>query len=488
MRPAHLVAVGAVTLSLLAGTGTPAYAGAGWKKTVKRLFKRPFTRTQVIVPGDDRTGFLHPLQHVDGIAVFGKNDAKDPSVQRSSYELGEQIAIEGFAIATGGGKGLPKLAEDGAFFRGGHTVAFTPQGSFDAHKKSHDGDTKQTTHLVLVGTGGGTGAIAREAPMAESVRAGIYVNGGSGTFGELMALLHNPRGVVGLLKGSGGVADFAEKGILPYAGLPSGRFAVRVQSDSRQLVKDVAAAYRKLPAEAQTSGSQRLINPGKPQRILSDEQREDRVVASLFSQDPRMSKEDSAAVSRLAELWSQQAKSVAKKGGVLVVPIQNNAQEPGLEGVDSEVVFVKPYAPPSSATPSRVSADGRQIAASKQSNANSKRSARFLGLGESNLNAFINAREASQDADVVFLTSAHYTNLSALAYALRDDRKPIIAVLRSKSTHGDKIGPMVEAIDAKAYGKRFVEADTPEELVEKVKAAVEKRGKVAISADAKSVD
>jgi hypothetical protein len=155
-------------------------------------------------------------------------------------------------------------------------------------------------------------------------------------------------------------------------------------------------------------------------------------------------------------------------GGLIVTPASEDATR--LVASGSEVVVVHAGDAPRdpSVIAARTSVEGERTAASLGRD-------RYLGLGDSNLNPFIAAREASQDADVVFLSSAHYKNLSVLAYALRDDRKPVIAVLRSRSTNADKIGAMVKVMEAKAYSERYVEADTPEELVKLTAAAVRKR-------------
>lgn len=450
-----------------------------FKRQVKRVFGVRGKPT-VITPGERSLRVTLPDAPV--WAAFGKNDAKAKGVKRASNLLGRSIARAGFTLATGGGQGLPKDTETGAYFSGGRTVAFTPKGTYADHHKSHKGNIGQTTDLVLVGTGGGSGTIAREGPMAQAADIASYANGGAGTFGEAMAQLHNRRGVMAALAGSGGVADglagWVTKGYL------NAKPTFRVVSDARPdaLVRKAADAYTAIGAGA-PRGQKTLVSPGRPKRVLGTLDRKGRVVASFLVGDERASPRDRAATIELVDAWSAASRDIAPEGGTNVLPSYPAVSTAVLSARSvrggARTVTISPLEAPRGARPAWT-LEGVEIPA--MTSMRDVKTA-YMAYGESETALFAAAREVTQDSDVVFLSSADYRNLSGLAYALRDERKPIIAVLANESTFGHKVPEIIKTIEPKAAATRVVVARTPQELVGKVKDALALRAKKA-AADA----
>ena len=94
----------------------------------------------------------------------------------------------------------------------------------------------------------------------------------------------------------------------------------------------------------------------------------------------------------------------------------------------------------------------------------------FLGYGDAKQAKFSATREVVQDANVVFITSAHMHNLAGLAHLMRRKDRPVIAVLRNKSTFGHKIVEMMQAIEGTTSLETLnvVVADTPADLIQAV--------------------
>jgi hypothetical protein len=202
-----------------------------------------------------------------------------------------------------------------------------------------------------------------------------------------------------------------------------------------------------------------LVAPGRPKKVLTDEDRSDRVVAALLANDERATKEDLRRTSDLSAAWARKSQELAPQGTTVLMPegeVSRAVAAPGLRAV-----FIAPNEMPAAAT---TSADR---------NANVRTAA--LGYGKSEMASFAAMREVVADAEVVFITSAHYHNASGLAYALRDDRKPIIAVLTNSSTHGDKLPEIIKVIEPKIDDRQLVVANNSEELVSKVIEAVRAR-------------
>ena len=477
----------AVGLTLIVPAAPHAHAGPRWNAT-KRAFatKSPGLAKLLGVKNEMKVFTVDPDQMTLTVpnqpvwAAFGKNDAKGDA-RTFSVALGKTLARRGFMLATGGGQGLPKDTEDGAYAVGGFTLAFTPKGSLKSHSESHEGNIGQTTHLIPTGTGGGAGTISREAPMAQAANHGVasYANGGPGTFGELTAMLHNDDGVLVFLKGTGGVADAAPGWLQWLDAKPS--FHAISGSDEHQLVQQAKKALPEQGLRFSKTRQLKLVSPGKQKDVLTEAETKNRSVAAFLTADPRVNVRDEERTDELRRLWAERSKELTGKPATLVVPstILDVTRHLQMETLASNHDVRTVLIGPDKAERVKDMKGVRSIG---------------LGLGDAEMGHFAAAREVTQHAEVVFFSSARYSNLSGLAYALRAKNEPIIAVLENKSTHGDKIAQMIDVIDTdRNAADRVVVASTPQALVEKVaftmkarKAAAEKAAKEA--KDAKKFD
>ncbi len=465
----------AVGITMIMPAAPSAQAGPRWNATKRTLAtKMPQVAKFLGVKNEMKVFTVDPEQMTLTVpnqpvwAAFGKNDAKG-AAKTLSVALGKTLPRRGFMLATGGGNGLPKDTEDGAYAAGAFTLAFTPKGSLASHSSSHDGNIGQTTHLILTGTGDGAGTISREAPMAQMANHGVasYANGGPGTFGELTAMLHNADGVLVFLKGTGGVAD-AAPGWLDWLDAKASFHAIS-GSDPHQLAQQAKKALPDQRPSGFGTRQVKLVSPGKPKDVLQEDELKNRSVAAFLTADPRVNVRDKERTDELRSLWASRSKELTGKPATLVVPstILDVTRHLQLE------MLADTYG-----------ARSVLIGPDKAERVKDMKGVRSLGLGlgDAEMGHFAAAREVTQHAEVVFFSSARYSNLSGLAYALRAKNEPIIAVLDNKSTHGDKIAEMIAVIDSEnVAADRVVVASTPTALVEKVaflmkarKAAAEK--------------
>jgi hypothetical protein len=85
----------------------------------------------------------------------------------------------------------------------------------------------------------------------------------------------------------------------------------------------------------------------------------------------------------------------------------------------------------------------------------------------SGVGQFASHREVVEDADVIFVTSAYFKNLSGVAFAMRQSKRAIIAVLELESTGSHALKNIFRAIGESS--SRFVFDRDPEKLAERVR-------------------
>lgn len=135
--------------------------------------------------------------------------ASGETVQRSyklAYKLGEAIAREHASLLTGATTGLPHYAAEGFMSvpkRHGVSVGFSPAVSFREHVALYRLPTKEFDYINFTGMA----YVGRDVHLVRSSDAIITVGGRMGSLHELSTALES-RKVVGVLLGSGGLADY----------------------------------------------------------------------------------------------------------------------------------------------------------------------------------------------------------------------------------------------------------------------------------------
>ncbi len=137
------------------------------------------------------------------IGVMGAADDTCPDAVRArAAELGRVIAHRGFILVTGACPGLPLECARGARELGGWSVGISPALSLDEHV--HRYRSPADAYDVLIFTG--SGLMGREVTNIRSSDMVAIIGGRSGTLGEF-AIAYDEGKLIGVLEGSGGIAD-----------------------------------------------------------------------------------------------------------------------------------------------------------------------------------------------------------------------------------------------------------------------------------------
>jgi len=135
--------------------------------------------------------------------------ASGATVQAShqlAYDLGKAIAVGGKTLTTGATVGLPWYAAQGAFSvkdRLGVSIGFSPASSFREHVTVYKLPTVEFDYINFTGMA----YVGRNVHLVRSSDAIITVGGRMGSLHEFVTAIES-RKVIGVLLGSGGLADY----------------------------------------------------------------------------------------------------------------------------------------------------------------------------------------------------------------------------------------------------------------------------------------
>ena len=144
------------------------------------------------------------------ICVSGAASGKTVEASHQlAYDLGKAIAEAGKTLTTGATVGLPWFAAQGAYRvkdREGVSVGFSPASSFREHVTVYKLPTVEFDYINFTGKS----YVGRDVYLVRSSDAVITVGGRIGSLHEFTTALLS-RKVVGVLLGSGGLADYVPK-------------------------------------------------------------------------------------------------------------------------------------------------------------------------------------------------------------------------------------------------------------------------------------
>ncbi len=147
------------------------------------------------------------------IGVFGANIEDVPEdVKEKARQIGREIAKRNHAVVTGACWGLPYLAVMAASELGGETIGFSPATDMKSHRKVFRYPTSGFSRLIFIPKEyehGDKEKICykyRNVSSVASIDAAVIINGRSGTLNEFLVAFDAGK-VIGILEGSGGVAD-----------------------------------------------------------------------------------------------------------------------------------------------------------------------------------------------------------------------------------------------------------------------------------------
>ena len=143
---------------------------------------------------------------VMGSAGNTSPDGSAGELRAKAEGLGRAIAARGCVVMTGGTTGLPHLAGAAAQREGALHVGVSPAADEREHVERYRLPVEGTDVLIYTGFG----LKGRNVVLVRSCDVVLIFRGGMGTLNEL-TIAHDEGRVVGCLKGTGGVADEAEK-------------------------------------------------------------------------------------------------------------------------------------------------------------------------------------------------------------------------------------------------------------------------------------
>jgi uncharacterized protein (TIGR00725 family) len=166
---------------------------------------------------------------VMGSAADFLTEAERERLSIVAQQLGAAIARRGFVLLTGATTGLPDMVSRAAGAHGCLTIGISPAASREEHitewKLPPDGAQ------VIIYTG--FGLKGRNVINIRASDIVIIFGGGMGTLNEF-TIAYDEGKVVGVLRGSGGVADQIDS-IINFAGKP-GRHLVLYDEDPEALI------------------------------------------------------------------------------------------------------------------------------------------------------------------------------------------------------------------------------------------------------------
>jgi uncharacterized protein (TIGR00725 family) len=143
---------------------------------------------------------------VMGSAGEAAAGAEGEALRAKAEALGRAIAARGCVTLTGGTTGLPHAAGAAAQAAGGLHVGVSPASDAREHVERYGLPLAGVDVLVYTGFG----LKGRNVVLVRSCDVVLIFRGGMGTLNEL-TIAHDEGRVVGCLKGTGGVADEAER-------------------------------------------------------------------------------------------------------------------------------------------------------------------------------------------------------------------------------------------------------------------------------------
>ena len=159
------------------------------------------------------------------------------AARRKAYLLGEAIAEHDCVLVTGACPGLPYDAVQGCKQAGGMTVGISP--ALDLYEHTTRYQSPHEGFDVLIYTG--DGLMGREVTGIRSCDVVVLIGGRSGTLGEF-AIAYDEGKVIGVLKGTGGVADDVDD-IVRIVSKQTGAKLIS-DADPKRLLKRLLRAHR----------------------------------------------------------------------------------------------------------------------------------------------------------------------------------------------------------------------------------------------------
>lgn len=394
--------------------------------------------------------------------------------------LGKTIAKRGGVVLTGACPGMPQVVARAAKRAGGQTVGISPAGSLREHVKKFRSPTASLDVIQMTNSGPGMGFIAREKQNIQHSDILVFAGGRSGTLGEIVFALQEPK-VVALLDQSTGVTAAAKKKVLPHIG--TGKAVVVSDKDPTRLLDKAIAAHQLLKAKKPTSRIQEAIEkldfrttqkarqprarmlrtPVQMHRkpVITEQVKRDHTIYAFFGTSSRMSSSDRGKVQKLTKLIAKD--QTAGRKPMVVVPTR-----PGL----AEKVAITAHAAGAKTVGISPSWSRKLHAAAGQSTAGLDK-VRLTGEGNRGIGKLAAYRHAIQNADVVFVAGGDHRTLGGAIFAMY--QPTVVAVLETGGMSEKLRKEIVTTYDKPAHAKMIYDSNPTRLYQRAVKAAAKLR-------------
>ena len=184
--------------------------------------------------GDSNLALLPPM----AVGVMGSAGGElEAEVCERVERFGRFVGERGYVLVTGAAPGLPQYAVLGAKRAGGIVIGVSPALDLDEHVHKYRSPTRGYDTIVFTGSG----LMGREIENIRTCDVVMFAGGRSGTLGEF-AIAYDEGKVIGVLCGSGGVADSIED-ILKIVGKKTDAVIV-YETDPGLLLDELERVYQ----------------------------------------------------------------------------------------------------------------------------------------------------------------------------------------------------------------------------------------------------
>ena len=178
------------------------------------------------------------------IGVFGSSSADiSEQVRISARRIGAEIARAGHVVITGATSGVPRAAVLGSMEVGGRTIGFSPATNLDMHVRGLNLPAEGYSELIFIPdnlkfiSNAALAAKYRSILAVHHSDAVIIIGGRTGTMAEFL-MAYDAGKIIGILEGSGGVADNTIRSLLDDIKKPM-HARIIMERDPVMLVKKV---------------------------------------------------------------------------------------------------------------------------------------------------------------------------------------------------------------------------------------------------------
>ena len=132
-----------------------------------------------IIQEEFKQGFKLMKKYPKSVTIFGSARlSEDTEIFKKTASLAQKISAAGYAIVTGGSKGIMAAANKGAYIEGGDSIGINIKLPFEQKVNKYLTDSLEFHHFF-----------SRKVTLSYSAEGYIYCPGGFGTLDEMFEIL-----------------------------------------------------------------------------------------------------------------------------------------------------------------------------------------------------------------------------------------------------------------------------------------------------------